>query len=409
MAAVRGMGVAVMTRRSGSPVGALAAQRGPLLDAEAVLLVDHHAPERAERHLLGEQRVGAHDQADATVRPGLRARRRAPLPLTWLVSSSTRTSPAGHAPGALEVAQQRAHGGEVLLGQHLGRHHQRALVPALDGRQQCGHRHHRLARADVALEQAVHREGAGQVGDDHGERPPLGGRSAGTATRRGTGPPGSPTAPVISRGETSWCSARALPRRPGGAGPGPAAAGTARRRRAGGGPARTTSSDSGTWMAPKAAVRPHRPELFAPFRRATGRPAPRRRSSASSTKVADLPAGQVRLGRGRVDRQDAQRPAPRRHAGDDVDDRVDHLAGAPVLAHLAEEDRLGARLELLGPPRLVEEDDGQAAGARRARPRRPRRGPAPDATGARRLHRGQDGRLVAHDEVDTSAWRVRSM
>ena len=72
MAAVRGMGVAVMTSRSGSlprPVvaPALVAQGGPLLDAEAVLLVDDHHAERAEDHLVGEQGVGADQQVDRAV------------------------------------------------------------------------------------------------------------------------------------------------------------------------------------------------------------------------------------------------------------------------------------------------------------------------------------------------------
>ena len=43
MAAVRGIGVAVITSTSGTGSAAgLVAQRGPLLDAEAVLLVDDH-------------------------------------------------------------------------------------------------------------------------------------------------------------------------------------------------------------------------------------------------------------------------------------------------------------------------------------------------------------------------------
>ncbi len=64
MAAVRGMGVAVMTSRSGSPSVALGAQGGPLLHAEAVLLVDDDTAEGVERHLLGQQRVGAHHDVD---------------------------------------------------------------------------------------------------------------------------------------------------------------------------------------------------------------------------------------------------------------------------------------------------------------------------------------------------------
>ncbi len=159
----------------GVAVGALAAQGGSLLDAEAVLLVDHHAAERAERHLLGEQGVGAHDQADATPAEAFEDARARPA-LHLAREELDPHVPAGHAPGALEVAQQRPHRGEVLLGQHLGRHHQRALMPALRGGQQRGHRHHGLARADVTLEQAVHREGARHVGDDDRQGLALRGR-----------------------------------------------------------------------------------------------------------------------------------------------------------------------------------------------------------------------------------------
>ena len=50
---------------------------------------------------------------------------------------------------------------------------ERALMAALHRRQERGHRHHRLARADVTLEQAVHGEGARHVGDDDGQSPTL--------------------------------------------------------------------------------------------------------------------------------------------------------------------------------------------------------------------------------------------
>ena len=76
-------------------------------------------------------------------------------------------------PGPSRSPRSGAHGGEVLLGQHLGRDHQRALVPALHGGEQCGQRDDGLARADVALEEAVHGEGPGHVGDDDGERAAL--------------------------------------------------------------------------------------------------------------------------------------------------------------------------------------------------------------------------------------------
>ena len=75
MAAVRGIGVAVMTSTSGttSP-GAFLPQGGPLLDAEAVLLVDDDHAQRPERHRLGEQGVGADQDVDRAVgQPGVQA------------------------------------------------------------------------------------------------------------------------------------------------------------------------------------------------------------------------------------------------------------------------------------------------------------------------------------------------
>ena len=65
MAAVRGIGVAVITSTSGTTRPAtLFPECGPLLDAEAVLLVDHHHAEGPEGHRLGEQGVGADQHVD---------------------------------------------------------------------------------------------------------------------------------------------------------------------------------------------------------------------------------------------------------------------------------------------------------------------------------------------------------
>ena len=61
IATVRGIGVAVITSTCGGSAG-LAAERGALLDAEAVLLVDDDQAEVGELHVLLEQGVGAdHD------------------------------------------------------------------------------------------------------------------------------------------------------------------------------------------------------------------------------------------------------------------------------------------------------------------------------------------------------------
>ena len=61
----------------------------------------------------------------------------------------------------------------MLFGQHFGRSHKRALVAALDGVQHGRHRHKRLARPHIALQEAVHRDGPGQVEGDLGIGPLL--------------------------------------------------------------------------------------------------------------------------------------------------------------------------------------------------------------------------------------------
>ena len=58
----------------------------------------------------------------------------------------------------------------MLLGERLGRRHQRAAVAVLDGTQQRVQRDDRLARADVALEQPLHRRRAREVCVDLADR-----------------------------------------------------------------------------------------------------------------------------------------------------------------------------------------------------------------------------------------------
>ena len=51
----------------------------------------------------------------------------------------------------------------MLYGQHLRRGHHRSLIPALNGIEKGSDGHDRLARTDLALDQALHRVGACQV------------------------------------------------------------------------------------------------------------------------------------------------------------------------------------------------------------------------------------------------------
>ena len=126
-------------------------QRRALLDAEAVLLVDDGDGEVAELEALLDQRVRADD--DVRLAADLRLDR----------AGDERAADA-------ELHAEALDREEVLLGERLGRRHQRALPSRLDRPQQRVERDHRLARADVALEQALHRRRPGQVGVELGDR-----------------------------------------------------------------------------------------------------------------------------------------------------------------------------------------------------------------------------------------------
>ncbi len=78
---------------------------------------------------------------------------------------------AGELPNldASGVAELRQ-GAEVLAGEKLGGGHERALRARFDGAEHGQHRDQRLARADIALQQAEHAAGRGHVGADLGER-----------------------------------------------------------------------------------------------------------------------------------------------------------------------------------------------------------------------------------------------
>ena len=145
--------------------GRLLAQRSPLFDAEAVLLVDHHRAEAGEGHLVLDEGVRADGDVDRAV-----GERRHDL-LAGAAGHTVReqldpqraiaeqVARIGH----LEVAEQGPHAGGVLFGEHLGRRHQRTLMTALHRGEQHRHGDDRLAGADVALQQAVHRMRRRQV------------------------------------------------------------------------------------------------------------------------------------------------------------------------------------------------------------------------------------------------------
>ena len=140
-----------------------------LLDPEAVLLVDDHEPEVGELHVLLQERVGADDDAGLTAgRPQHRLGARGPGHRARQQGDRRGVGMAAqHATGA-EVAEQVGDRPQVLLGQHLGRREEGCLAARVDHPQHGAQGDERLARADLALQQAVHRVRAREVGLDLG-------------------------------------------------------------------------------------------------------------------------------------------------------------------------------------------------------------------------------------------------
>ena len=181
MAAVRGMGVAVITSRSGSrpwpsaprPLARRAARCStPKRCCSSMTTTPR---ERKPTRSVRRAWVPIRRSTEPSARPAWRAvRSAAPVLLVSRATRSGRRPSERRRVGHREALDQPGHLGGVLLGQHLGGGHQRALVAALHRHQHGGHRHHRLARADVALEQPVHGERAGQIAADGLHGPALG-------------------------------------------------------------------------------------------------------------------------------------------------------------------------------------------------------------------------------------------
>ena len=152
---------------------ALLAQGPALLDAEAMLLVDHDQREPSEFDVLDQERVRADEQID--------------LPRGQQREHAVALGLAGRAgqqrdPNAGPLRPGR-HGPHVLLGEDLGRSHDRRLRARVDHRERDREGERGLARADVTLQQAQHRLGSGEVTLDLVEHPPLGaGRLEGQAS-----------------------------------------------------------------------------------------------------------------------------------------------------------------------------------------------------------------------------------
>ncbi len=134
----------------------LLTQRCTLLNTEAVLLVNHGEPKTAEGHRRLDQRVGADDRMQRAI--GKTAHH--------LLTVGPRRAPRqqSHRKARLrERCEELAQSAIVLLCQDLRRRHQSDLVAGVDDQRHQQRRDHRLARPDVALQQAVHRVARGQI------------------------------------------------------------------------------------------------------------------------------------------------------------------------------------------------------------------------------------------------------
>ena len=151
----------------------LAIQRGALAHAEAVLLVYDGEREAIELDRLLDQCVRANQQpqlagAQALHHVGALARRSRAGEQTdrW---TEARRILAGEQP----VTDESLDRCEVLLGECLGGRHQRGLHAALRDAQHRVQRDHRLARADLSHQQALHRAPTREVAVDLVDRPLL--------------------------------------------------------------------------------------------------------------------------------------------------------------------------------------------------------------------------------------------
>ena len=148
-------------------------QRGPLRHAEAVLLVDDCDREIAEVDLLLDERMRPDD--DLRITRGDQLADDSVL----LRPQRARQQRDADAEGRAQLVDRE----EVLLGERLGRRHQRALPPHLDRAEQRMQRDDRLPGSDLSLEEPLHGDGPVEIRVDLRHRALLV-RSEGERERR---------------------------------------------------------------------------------------------------------------------------------------------------------------------------------------------------------------------------------
>jgi hypothetical protein len=134
-----------------------------LADPEALLLVDHDQPEVLEAHVPLDEPVGADDDVDPPF-----AQAPDDVALLGLGAESRK-----HLHPHREGGQPLREGREVLKGQHSRRNQHGDLLAIVDRLERGAQGDLRLAEADVAADQAVHRLRRFQIALDLVDRPVL--------------------------------------------------------------------------------------------------------------------------------------------------------------------------------------------------------------------------------------------
>ena len=344
------------------------AQRVALLHAEPVLLVDHHQAQVLEHHLVvlpgpviqqgvrtdhDAGRAGGHfvQRGAAGLGPLRAGEQRHPGGLGWIVQHR-----AVQLTGPAERAEQLGQRPVVLLGQHLGGREQHRLAAVVHHLEHGAHRDQGLARAHLALQQPVHRVFPAERGHDLRTRRALPGgqlerelgverveqpaaaRDAGGGGQRVLGPP--------SLGQHGLQHERLVPLQP-----------------------QLGPVDVGELQRPvDAEQRGRLPRQAVALPDLGGQRVLRdvQRVQHGADRLGDLPGRQ--LAGGRIDRDDLGGVLGGQFgAGVGLAEQLavgmDQLPLAAVAGHLAGEQAVQARLELLLPPRLAEEGQRQRAPA----------------------------------------------
>ena len=135
-------------------------QRQPLMDAEAMLFIDDRDHEVLEFDSCLKQCMGPDKNIDVA----------GGEPVELLLSRFALVPAGENFHADTRAFGQRLQGGQMLPGENFGGRHHRCLTAALDGAQHREQGDDCLAAAHIALQQAQHGAGRGQIATDFAKR-----------------------------------------------------------------------------------------------------------------------------------------------------------------------------------------------------------------------------------------------